>query len=380
MPSPSSDRTPADLNDVDIATIAERADGSPSSVEQYLCEALDVAADFAEWYGVAVDTKPAVAFDPLKTGVRFDPRPFRDDPPRLLVGGPREAPIGGHAVLARGRDGPSLLSVLCNGLVRTANQELAAQFFSVYEAVREATADEVLEVVGDAPGDDAFSDGDTTVDHVSSDVDATVTVRGDDAPGPAHSDDREPGSIPPTTALYAEYLGRERPGVIATLERHEAVAAPEAGRTVRLFDPRTRTVAPAVDEAFARAFEFYLEAEAPDPELRAAYLDAWRDHYREAGTLDDAAFDLVARSMFERVERHAGDGAAGAWGTAGDGDVLGDRGAEEAPGAREFDGVTGDRGGGDAVVPPAVRPGLERGLALRRPLLARADLSTLHVE
>jgi len=350
MPSPASHATIRSLRALDVGSLPEHVDDAPArSVRAFLDEAVDVVAEFLAGLGVTVETPPNVAFDPLKRGATFDPRPSQAaGAPRLVVGAPRERPIGGYAVLAgEERTGPSVLGVLCDGLVWTANQELASRFFEAYDLVRESTADEVVDLV-DAAADSVDGPDAAAIDRPDTDGD-------DDA-----------AAIPATTALYAEYLGRERPGVLAALERRGGAYVPDGAATVRLFDPRTRTVAPAVDAAFARSLEFYVGTPRPDPDLRADYLDAWVDWYRERGSLDASAFRLVARSAFARIDATV---AASAERRDPDASAAG-----HAAGATE---VAVGSDGAERALAPEVRAGLERALALRRPLLAEADLSAL---
>lgn len=98
-------------------------------VEDFLVDALSVAASFLADHGKRLKDLPSVTFDPNLSGVNYDPYHRRGE--MLLFGGPRGILQGGYQFLSH-RDfisKPSLLTILSKGLMHAYNQRLVSERF-----------------------------------------------------------------------------------------------------------------------------------------------------------------------------------------------------------------------------------------------------------
>jgi len=99
------------------------------AVEEFLTEGFEVATEFLRDHGKELSDVPTAVYDPLESGVAYDP--YHDRGEALIIGGPRGLLRGGEQVL---RDHgllsqKTLLSILCKGLLHSYNNELATEHF-----------------------------------------------------------------------------------------------------------------------------------------------------------------------------------------------------------------------------------------------------------
>lgn len=95
------------------------------AVTDFLEGAVDVVAQFLALHGKEIDPLPTVAYDQFESGVTYDP--LHADGERLVCGGPRGLLRGGENTLVSrtGLDRPSLLMILCRGLLVSYDYHLA---------------------------------------------------------------------------------------------------------------------------------------------------------------------------------------------------------------------------------------------------------------
>ncbi|MFB6296305.1 MAG: hypothetical protein ABEH66_05635 [Halobacteriales archaeon] len=109
--------------------VAMRDEEGIDHVESLLCRGLEAAGEFLADHGKRLTDLPAVVYDPMESGVAYDP--YHDQGEVLVIGGPRGLLRGGEQVLGRHGllDQKALLSILCKGLLHSYNQELSTAHF-----------------------------------------------------------------------------------------------------------------------------------------------------------------------------------------------------------------------------------------------------------
>jgi len=109
--------------------VAMRDEQGVDHVESLLAGGLETAGEFLADHGKRLTDLPAVVYDPMESGVTYDP--YHDQGEVLVIGGPRGLLRGGEQVLGRRGllEQKALLSILCKGLLHSYNQELSTAHF-----------------------------------------------------------------------------------------------------------------------------------------------------------------------------------------------------------------------------------------------------------
>jgi hypothetical protein len=123
--------------------VAMGDDHGTDDVEEFLSEGLAVANEFLSDHGKGLTETPAVVYEPLESGVTYDP--YHQQGEVLVIGGPRGLLRGGEQVLGEHDllDQKGLLSILCKGLLHSYNQRLATEHFEGNERGRRGGASTV---------------------------------------------------------------------------------------------------------------------------------------------------------------------------------------------------------------------------------------------
>jgi hypothetical protein len=118
------------LRELDLSDLVAVSDEQGvDSVESLLAEGFETAREFLSEHGKRLEELPGVVYDPLESGVTYDP--YHDQGEVLVAGGPRGLLRGGEQVLGRRGllEQKGLLSILCKGLLHSYNQQLATEHF-----------------------------------------------------------------------------------------------------------------------------------------------------------------------------------------------------------------------------------------------------------
>jgi len=83
--------------------------------------------------------------------------------------------------------------------------------------------------------------------------------------------------------------------------------AENAAAATHIHDHDTETLLPGIDAGFTAIFGFAIDADITDRNTRAAYLEAWMEHYA-SGDVNTRRFEIVTTTLCHRIDDADGSG------------------------------------------------------------------------